>query len=203
MRVEPGVIYGELDRETQLFGLATTGGTVSLTGIAGLTLGGGLGWLARKHGLACDTLLSVDLISAEGAFLTASATQNPDLFWGVRGGGNFGVVTSFEYQRYPLGTVLGGLLYYPIDQAREALRFYRDLTLAAPDELTVDASLGPHPGWRAERHAHLLLLRRVRGRGAAPEAAAAVRVAAPGPRRADALHPDADRNQRRGAAGDL
>jgi FAD/FMN-containing dehydrogenase len=103
-RAEAGATYREFDRETQAFGLATTGGTISATGIAGLTLGGGLGWLMRQHGLACDNLLSVDMVLADGRFVTASAEENADLFWGVRGGGgNFGVVTSFEYRVHPVG----------------------------------------------------------------------------------------------------
>src|SRR5215471_5536942 len=106
-RAEAGATWGDFDRETQAFGLATTGGSVSDTGIAGLTLGGGLGWLAGKHGLSCDNLLSADLVTAEGKLLIASATENADLFWGLRGGGgNFGVVTSFEYQLYPVGPLL-------------------------------------------------------------------------------------------------
>src|SRR4051794_21385618 len=104
VRAEPGVNYRELDRETQVFGLATPGGTISATGIAGLTLGGGFGWLSRQHGLACDNLLSVDMVLADGRLVTASASEHPDLFWGVRGGGgNFGVVTSFEYRLHPVG----------------------------------------------------------------------------------------------------
>ena len=108
-RAEGGVRWGDFDRETQAFGLATTGGTNTDTGIAGLTLGGGLGWLAGHYGLACDNLLSADVVTADGTFLTASATENPDLFWGLRGGGgNFGVVTSFEYQLHQVGPVPGG-----------------------------------------------------------------------------------------------
>ena len=108
-RAEPGVRLGEFDHETQAFGLATTAGTVSDTGIAGPTLGGGMGWLGRKHGLSCDNLLSVDIVTADGRFLTASATENEDLFWGVwGGGGNFGVVTSFEYRLHPVGPMVLG-----------------------------------------------------------------------------------------------
>jgi FAD/FMN-containing dehydrogenase len=141
-RAEAGATYREFDRETQAFGLATTGGTISATGIAGLTLGGGLGWLMRQHGLACDNLLSVDMVLADGRFVTASAEENADLFWGVRGGGgNFGVVTSFEYRVHPVGMVLGGMLIHPLPNAREALRFYRDFSSTAPDELAVFAGL--------------------------------------------------------------
>lgn len=146
VRAEPGVNYREFDRETQVFGLATPGGTISATGIAGLTLGGGFGWLSRQHGLACDNLLSVDLVLADGRFVTASATEHPDLFWGVRGGGgNFGIVTSFEYRLHPIGPVLGGLLVHPLPRAREALQFYREFTSTAPDELSVFAALLSNP----------------------------------------------------------
>ena len=109
-RAEPGVLLGEFDRETQAFGMATTAGVVSTTGMAGLTLGGGIGFLGRKYGLACDKLLSIDLVTADGRLVTASADENPDLFWGIRGGGgNFGIVTSFEYRLHCVGpTVLGG-----------------------------------------------------------------------------------------------
>jgi FAD/FMN-containing dehydrogenase len=129
-------------RETQVFGLATTGGIVSSTGIAGLTLGGGIGYLNRKYGLACDNLLSADVVTAEGRLLTASAAEHPDLFWALRGGGgNFGVVTSLEYQLHPVGPVLAGMLVYPIAQAREVLGFYREFSVTAPDELRTDAFL--------------------------------------------------------------
>ena len=141
-RAEPGVTWSEFDRETQAFGLATTGGTVSSTGIAGLTLGGGIGWLMRTCGLACDNLVSVDLVTAEGRLLRASATENPDLFWGMRGAGaNFGVVTSFEYRLHPVGPLLGGMLIHPFSKARDVLRFYRDVAATAPDELTALAAL--------------------------------------------------------------
>src|SRR5262249_19242396 len=113
VRAQSGVTWGELDRETQAFGLATTGGTDPTTGIAGLTLGGGLGWLQGKYGLTCDNLLSADVVTADGQCLTASATEHADLFWGLRGGsGNFGIVTSFEYQLHPVGQMLGGMLLY-------------------------------------------------------------------------------------------
>jgi FAD/FMN-containing dehydrogenase len=135
VRAEGGVLWRELDRETQAFRLATTGGTVSNTGIGGLTLGGGLGWLMGKHGLTVDNLLSADVVTADGQLRIASATENPDLFWALRGGGgNFGVVTSFEYKLHPVTEVLGGLVIHPLDQARELLRFYRDFCRALPDE---------------------------------------------------------------------
>src|SRR5262249_40071029 len=126
-RAEGGVLWRELDRETQVFGLATTGGTVSNTGIAGLTLGGGLGWLMGKHGLAVANLMSADGVTADGTFRQASVNDNPDLFWALRGGGgNFGVVTSLEYRLHPVTQVLGGMVLYPLEQARAVLRFYRD-----------------------------------------------------------------------------
>jgi FAD/FMN-containing dehydrogenase len=132
-RAEGGVTWGEFDRETQVFGLATTGGSVSDTGIAGLTLGGGLGWLAGKCGLTCDNLLSADVVTADGKMLVASASEHPDLFWGLRGGGgNFGIVTSFEYQLHPVGSVLAGMLLYPFAKAREVLAFYRDFAKSIP-----------------------------------------------------------------------
>ena len=136
VRAQGGVTWSEFDRETQAFGLATTGGSVSSTGIAGLTLGGGIGWLTGKHGLACDNLLSVDVVTADGEFLKASATENADLFWAVRGGGgNFGIVTNFEYQLHPVGpTVLAGMVLHPMSQAREVLRFYREYSANLPDD---------------------------------------------------------------------
>ena len=141
-RADPGVLLGDFDRETQAFGLATTLGTFSITGLAGLTLGGGLGWLMGKHGLACDNLLSVDMVTADGRLLTASAQENADLFWGVRGGsGNFGVVTSFEYQLHTLGPVLAGLVAYPISEAPQVLRFVREYAATCPDELGLMAAL--------------------------------------------------------------
>jgi FAD/FMN-containing dehydrogenase len=142
-RAEPGVTWGELDRETLAFDLATTGGMVSTTGVAGLTLGGGLGWQMARLGLASDNLLSVDIVTADGQLLTASASQNDDLFWAVRGGGgNFGVVTSFEYRLHPMPrTITGGMLLYPLNQAREVLQFYTQYSREAPDELTIMAGL--------------------------------------------------------------
>jgi FAD/FMN-containing dehydrogenase len=137
-RAEAGVLWGELDRETQLHGLATVGGIVTHTGIAGLTLGGGIGWLTRKHGATVDNLLSADLVTADGRLLTVSADRHPDLFWAIRGGGgNFGVVTSLEYRLHPVGpTVLAGPIFHPIEDASQVLRFYREFAAAAPDELT-------------------------------------------------------------------
>jgi FAD/FMN-containing dehydrogenase len=146
-RAEPGVRGGELDHETQAFGLATPTGIVSDTGIAGLTLGGGFGWLSRTYGLAADNLLSVDIVTADGRLLRTSATENEELFWGIRGGGgNFGIVTSFEYQLHPVGpTVLAGMVTHPFDQAKEVLRFYRDFSSTIPDALTASAGLLTSP----------------------------------------------------------
>jgi FAD/FMN-containing dehydrogenase len=145
-RAEAGLTWGEYNRETQAFGLASTGGVVSTTGIAGLTLGGGLGWLMGKHGLSCDNLLSADLVTANGEFLTASADQHPDLFWGLRGGGgNFGVVTSFEYRVHPVGSVLAGMVLHPMAKAREVLRLYRDFARTCPDEALAAAALMTSP----------------------------------------------------------
>src|SRR5262249_9005950 len=138
VRAEPGLTWRDFDRETQAFGLATTGGLFSPTGIAGLTLGGGLGWLNGLYGLACDNLLSADVVTADGQRLTASDTERPDLFWGLRGGGgNFGIVTSFEYRLHLVGPVLAGLLLYPIAKAKEVFRFYREYMPEAPDALRV------------------------------------------------------------------
>jgi hypothetical protein len=142
-RVEPGVTWGELNRETQLHKLATTGGVISSTGVAGLTLGGGFGWLMGKYGMAADNLLSVEMVTAEGDFIKASETENPDLFWALRGGGgNFGVVVSFEFQLHPVGpTVTAGITAHPFERAGEVLRFFRGFTRDLPDELTVSCGL--------------------------------------------------------------
>jgi FAD/FMN-containing dehydrogenase len=143
---QAGLTWGEYNRETQAFGLASTGGVVSTTGIAGLTLGGGLGWLMGKHGLSCDNLLSADIITADGRFLTANATEHSDLFWGLRGGGgNFGIVTSFEYRLHPVGPVLAGMVLHPMAKAKEVLRFYRDYARTCPDELTAFAAMMTSP----------------------------------------------------------
>jgi FAD/FMN-containing dehydrogenase len=141
-RVQPGVLLGELDRATQAFGLATPTGNVSMTGLAGLTLGGGLGWIARKHGPTCDNLLSADVVTATGDRVRAGADENADLLWGLRGGGgNFGVVTSFEYRLHPVGPrVLAGGVVHSFADAPEVFRFLGDFVAEAPDELSVTAS---------------------------------------------------------------
>src|SRR6266487_3392694 len=145
--VQAGLTLGEFVQATQAYGLATTTGTVGGTGLAGLTLGGGRGWLKGKYGLTIDNLLAVDLVTADGQILRASASEHPDLFWGVRGGGgNFGIVTAFEFQLHPIGPVLAGKVVYPRAKAREVLRFYREYTSTIPDELTVSASLMTTPG---------------------------------------------------------
>lgn len=141
-RVEPGVLWEELDRATQAHGLATVGGVVGSTGIAGLTLGGGQGWLTGKYGLTLDNLLSVDVVLADGRQLRASEDEHPDLFWAMRGAGaNFGVVTAFTYRLHPVSTVLGGLVIHSVDRARDVLRFYRDFAISQPDELTTYAAV--------------------------------------------------------------
>ena len=145
-RAEPGLTLKELIAATQPHGLATTTGVVSDTGIAGLTLGGGLGWLMGTYGLACDNVLSFEVVTADGQVRHASADENSDLYWALRGGGgNFGVVTAFEYWLHPLGKVLAGMVVHPMARAKEVLRFYRDFTASAPDELTACAALLTSP----------------------------------------------------------
>lgn len=141
-RAQGGLTWAEFNRETAVHGLAVTGGAISTTGIAGYTLGGGLGWLMGLYGLASDNLLSVQLVTADGEVLNATADSHPDLFWALRGGGgNFGVATWFEYRLHPLSTVVGGLVAHPFEAARDVLRFYREFTQSVPDELTVFAAL--------------------------------------------------------------
>jgi FAD/FMN-containing dehydrogenase len=167
VRAEGGVTIGELDEETQKFGLATPMGVVSETGIAGLTLGGGLGWLRRKYGLSSDNLISVDIVTADGRYLRASKTENPDLFWGIRGGGgNFGVVTSFEYRLYPVGPeVMFCFVFYPGDRAKEVLRFCEEYVAQAPDEVSPLGVLGRVPSmelfpkeWHGKPYAAILAM---------------------------------------------
>ncbi len=145
-RVQAGATLGDMDRETHLHGLAVPSGVVSRTGIAGLTLGGGVGWLVRKHGLTCDNLLACEVVSADGEVVIADAERNADLFWGLRGGGgNFGIVTSFLFRAHPVSTVLGGVILFPRDQAAALLRHYRDFIASAPEELTAYAGLFATP----------------------------------------------------------
>src|SRR5512141_3243752 len=141
-RAEPGVNLGELIDATQAYGLGTNTGTASDTGIAGLTLGGGIGWLMGKYGLTCDSVRSFEVVTADGRLLNANANENTDLYWGLRGGGgNFGVVTAFDYQLHPLVTILGGMVVHPLSRAREVLQFYRDFTRESPDELTAACAM--------------------------------------------------------------
>lgn len=144
---QAGCSWRDLDTETQQFGLAVPGGLVSSTGIAGFTTGGGIGWLVRRHGLACDNLLDAHVVTADGRFVHASAAENADLFWGLRGGGgNFGVVTSFEYQLHEVGpTVLSGLVFYPAEEVETVLAGYRAACAAASDELTTLVNLTTAP----------------------------------------------------------
>jgi FAD/FMN-containing dehydrogenase len=137
VRAEAGLTWGELDAATQAHGLAVTGGRVSTTGIGGLSLGSGSGWLERKLGFACDNLIKAEVVTADGRQVVASETDNPDLFWALRGGGgNFGVVTAFHFQLHPIGPIVfGGLLMYPAAMGRDLVRFWRDFMLAAPDEV--------------------------------------------------------------------
>jgi FAD/FMN-containing dehydrogenase len=142
-RVQGGATWAEVNRETQLHGLAVTGGVVSTTGVAGLTLGGGIGWLMSKYGLALDNLRSVEIVTAGGEVLHSGREENSDLFWALRGGGgNFGVATSFEFDLHPVGpTITGGLIAHPFSDARDVLRFFSDHTAALPDEQTLVAGL--------------------------------------------------------------
>jgi FAD/FMN-containing dehydrogenase len=161
-RAQAGVLLGELDRETQAFNLAVPSGIVTHTGLAGLTLGGGIGWIMRKHGLTVDQLTSVDLVTADGEFVKASETENADLFWGVRGGGgNFGIVTEFEFRLNPLGPmVVAGPVFWPMEQSPQVLRFYRDWIAEAPDELmtiVVHRKAPPLPFVPAELHGQLVV----------------------------------------------
>ena len=146
-RAQAGLNLGEFDTATQAHGLATTMGVNADTGIAGLTLGGGFGKLGRKYGLSCDNMISAEIVTADGRLLHASATENSDLFWAIRGGGgNFGIVTSFEYRLFPVGPMLlAGSIAYPYDRARDAMHFYQAFASTAPDELSLDAALATTP----------------------------------------------------------
>jgi FAD/FMN-containing dehydrogenase len=146
-RAQGGVTWGEFNRETQVYGLATTGGAVSTTGIAGLTLGGGVGWLMGSHGMAVDNLRGAELVTSEGEVLTVNAGEHPDLFWAVRGGGgNFGIAASLEYQLHPVGPMIfGGPIFHAFSEADSVLRFYREFTRDIPDDLTVFGGLMHSP----------------------------------------------------------
>ena len=191
-RAQGGVLWGELDAATQEHGLATVGGIVTHTGIAGLTLGGGIGWLMRRHGATVDNLLAAEVVTADGECSRASADEHPDLFWGLRGGGgNFGVVTSFEYRLHAVGPiVLSGPLFYALEDGPEVLRFYRELIAQAPDELTTIVNLRRAPALPfvpAELHGRLVVMAIVCYAGAVERgragAGAAARLRAPAARR--------------------
>jgi len=142
VRAEGGCTWGDVDHATHAFGLATPGGVVSTTGIGGLTLGGGIGHLTRRYGLSCDNLISADVVTADGTFLTANAEENADLFWGLRGGGgNFGVVTSFEFRAHPVGTVFAGPILWTLDRAPDAMKFCREFIRDATEDLNVFLAL--------------------------------------------------------------
>jgi FAD/FMN-containing dehydrogenase len=179
-RVQAGALWGDVDRETQAFGLATTGGIVTHTGVAGLTLGGGIGWLHRKLGLTIDQLISVDLITADCEFVKASETENADLFWGLRGGGgNFGIVTEFEFRLHPIGpTVVAGPVFWPMEKAPEVLRFYREWSAETPDELmtiVVQRKALPLPFIPKELHGEQVIAVTACYSGSVEEGEAAVR----------------------------
>ena len=161
-RVEGGVLWGELDHATQAFGLATTGGIVTHTGVAGLTLGGGIGWLQRRYGLTIDNLVSADVVTADGELVKASQAENPDLFWGLRGGGgNFGIVTEFEFRLHEVGpTVFAGPIFWPMRESPRLLRFYREWIAEAPDELmtiVIHRKAPPLPFVPPELHGELIV----------------------------------------------
>ncbi len=157
VRVEGGATWGDVDRETQTFGLAAVGGIVSTTGVAGLSLGGGQGWFRRTFGMTCDNLVSADVVTADGRLLSVSETAHPDLFWALKGGGgNFGIVTSFEFRLHPLGPMVAFAgPVYPVEKARAVLGRFRDFALGAPDEVNLSAALWSIPGGSAfPQHLH-------------------------------------------------
>jgi len=163
VRAEGGATWADLDRETQAFGLAAPGGIVSTTGIGGLTLGGGQGWLRRTHGMTCDNLISADVVTADGQLLVASETKNADLFWALRGGGgNFGVVTSFEYRLHPVGPIVAFAgLVYPLEQSDQVMAGFRDFVADAPDEINASATwwtIPAAPGFPEELHGQAVLI---------------------------------------------
>ncbi len=144
--VEMGATWGDFDNETQKYGLATTGGLITTTGVAGLTLGGGVGWLVRKHGMSCDSIIDATVVTADGEVVKASLTENPDLLWGLRGGsGNFGIVSTLTMRLHKLSTVVGGMILHPREKAAEVYKFYRDFVKTAPNELTLYVGLLTSP----------------------------------------------------------
>ena len=147
--VQGGALWGDVDRGTQAHGLATTGGIVSHTGVGGVSLGGGIGWLMRKYGLTVDNVVAAEVVTAEGDIIRASGAEHPDLFWGLRGGGgNFGIVSSFRFRLHPVGpTVVAGPVFWAAEDTAEVLRFYRDFVTDAPDELGTIVRLGTIPPW--------------------------------------------------------
>jgi FAD/FMN-containing dehydrogenase len=167
VRAQGGVLWRELNRETQLHGLATTGGVVGTTGIAGLTLGGGIGWLMPKYGLALDNLRAAELVMADGTVLRASDAENPDLFWAIRGGGgNFGIATSLEYRLHEVGPVItGGVVVHPFQRAYDTLRFFRDTCRSLPDEAMLVAALQTAPDGSNARIAGVSIAQDVRSAG--------------------------------------
>ncbi len=208
-RVEGGATWGDFNAATYPFGLATTGGIISTTGVAGLTLGGGIGYLTRGYGLSLDNLLSADVVTADGRFLVASEHEHADLFWALRGGGgNFGVVTSFEFRLHPVKDVYGGPMFYELSEAENVLRFYRDYIATAPEADgrlpgVPDRPAAPvHPGGSPRGHAHRdrgLLVGADRGGRERPEAVPRGRPGRGRARRPDAV-PGAERRVRRAAA---
>jgi len=187
-RAQGGVLWKELNRETQLHGLATTGGVVGTTGIAGLTLGGGLGWLMPKYGLALDNLRSAEMVMADGSVVRAAADENPDLYWGIRGGGgNFGIAASLEYQLHPVGPMItGGLVAHPVQKAHEVIRFFRDTCATLPEEMMMVAGLVTAPDGSGAKLAAMLAAHC----GPLPQGEAAVKpIKAFGPPVMDAIGP--------------
>lgn len=156
VRVDGGCTWGDVDHATHVFGMATPGGVISTTGVAGLTLGGGIGHLTRNYGLSCDNLLSADVVTADGTMRVASSREEPDLFWAIRGGGgNFGVVTSFEFRLHPVNMIYGGPVLWPLERAGDALRLFRDTIMNAPEELSAFfAFLIVPPGPPFPEHLH-------------------------------------------------
>ena len=158
LRAQGGCLWAELNREAALHGLATTGGAISHTGVSGLTLGGGLGWLMAKHGLAADNVIAVELVTAEGRVLDVTADSDPDLFWALRGGGgNYGIASSIKFRLHPMPTVTGGLIAHPIERAAEMLRFYRDVAPTVSEDLTVFAGLFHAPDGSGMKLAGLIV----------------------------------------------